>query len=65
MGERLDLRLYHLYVYIFSRPVSYEKRKVQESAKKTLPPVPYPNIKVVNTLREMFDLSFTVSQFLL
>ncbi|KAL6449393.1 hypothetical protein ACFW04_000763 [Cataglyphis niger] len=44
------------------KPLSYEKRKVQESAKKTLPPVPYPNIKVVSILREMFDLSFAHQQ---
>lgn len=51
-----------MYIYIcFSRPLSYEKRKVQETAKKVLPPPPSPNIKVIKALREAFDLSFAVS----
>ncbi|XP_072765647.1 RNA-binding protein RO60 [Anoplolepis gracilipes] len=44
------------------KPLSYEKRKIQEAAKKPLPPVPYPNIKVLGALRKAFDLSFTHQQ---
>ncbi|GAB1861055.1 60 kDa SS-A/Ro ribonucleoprotein [Camponotus japonicus] len=39
------------------KPLSYEKRKVQETAKK-VPSPPSPNIKVTNALHEAFNLSF-------
>ncbi|XP_015596736.1 60 kDa SS-A/Ro ribonucleoprotein [Cephus cinctus] len=40
------------------RPLSYEKRKVREEAKKPLPPPPKPNQTIVEALNKMLNLSW-------
>lgn len=41
------------------KPLSYEKRKVREEAKKQHPPPPEPNKKIVKTLYTALNLSFS------
>lgn len=48
----------------FSRPLSYEKRKVKEQAKKPPPPPPKPNSRIIDALYKALNLSFFVSRFL-
>ena len=51
-----------LFIYLFFfRPLTFEKRKVKEQAKRPLPPPPEVNKKVVDALNKMLNFSFTVS----
>ncbi|XP_058791736.1 RNA-binding protein RO60-like isoform X2 [Phymastichus coffea] len=44
------------------KPLSFEKRKVKEQAKRPLPPPPKVNKKIVDTLTKMLNYSFTTLQ---
>lgn len=48
---------------MLSRPLSYEKRKVKEQAKKPLPLPMKPNSKIIDSLYKALNLSFAVSKF--
>ncbi|XP_046829031.1 60 kDa SS-A/Ro ribonucleoprotein-like [Vespa crabro] len=63
--ERLSSSNVHpIFVYIIlknyensGKPLSYEKRKMKEQAKKPFPPPPKPNSKIINALNKAFELS--------
>ncbi|XP_008216494.1 60 kDa SS-A/Ro ribonucleoprotein isoform X2 [Nasonia vitripennis] len=44
------------------KPLSFEKRKVKEQAKRPLPPPPKPNKKIVDALNKMLNFSFSIVQ---